>query len=171
MLHRLIQHTRLGYTTLLLTLSIQPLAVCVSVLSIVCTGCGDRKMPTAHFVVPVGFRGGIVIIEDSPDGIIVPRIEEQEIYEIPESGILKIAGRAPFSTWQRTSAEWSDGSRLLTDHDLMGDEGYLGDPNTTIALWGGALDNEGNLWMYVGPRSEYFKATQSLEWRPGERVE
>lgn len=124
-------------------------------------------MPTAHFVVPVVFRGYIMLVPNAKDGVVIEKTADREIYHIPESGILKVADPGPFVTWQSSSAEWFDGTKLPRGYDLTGDDAN----SEGIALWGVATDQHGNVWMYVGPKSEFLPAVNNpLDRVPGKRV-
>lgn len=140
------------------------------VASVALTGCSCRssRMPTAHFIVPVGFRGAFMITDHVASGAVPLRAAGRVVYEVPANGVLQVQGEGPFTNWQSMTAEWSDGTRLLTEHDV--DNLAIDDPKGAIILRGLVNDAKGTYWMHVGTYAEYIAALspqQAIDRRPG----
>ncbi len=129
----------------------------------------------AHFVVPVGFRGAIELIPDSPDGVTVTVRDGNEVYLVPRDGLLRIQSPGPFTRWQSTTASFTDGTSLPTDADITpapdGTVRVAARPDTTVFSLV-CTDQDGHLWMYVGLRNEALMASSrgSGRLKPGTRV-
>jgi hypothetical protein len=137
---------------------IAPILVTLAAIS---TACDRRAQYTAHFVVPLGFRGAIQMVPESPDGILPQVSANTEVYVIPDDGVLRLQGPGPFVVWQSMSAEFADGSTLPTEMDLTpAPDGSVRVRGTedTIAIWTLCTDTKGRSWMYVGTRREAMNA-------------
>ncbi len=86
--------------------------------------------------------------------------------------MLKVKSDAPFVAWHQTTAEYADGTALLTDVQVFASED-AGDKinKDTVALWALYDSNDGSAWYYVGPRSEAMNAAYTpLKVTPGHRI-
>jgi len=68
--------------------------ICLSYFLVLAGACRISSAPTEMFVLSDGFKGGVVIVFDQPDGII-PEIKDGfVVYAIPDTGVLKVRSKA-----------------------------------------------------------------------------
>jgi len=92
-------------------------------------GC-HRAPERVHFVLPDGFRGVFGIWADDPEGTELRTTDGRYVIHIPESGVLKMTGHDPFSSFLETAS--------FANGDVIWVSTKLGDspPPGAIGLWG-----------------------------------
>jgi hypothetical protein len=133
----------------------------------VITGCQSRS-DRIHFVIPDGFRGGILIYVNQPEGIKLKKNAGVYTCCIPDNGILRIVDDGPFFEWHKVSAAFMNGDPLpvANEPQLL--------PKETVAFWtyGSRQKGDGPVCVYafVGTKAEneaFCKATETADLVPG----
>src|SRR3954467_10227093 len=69
--------------------------ICLSNLLLLSAACRYIRAPAEEFVMRDGFKGGVVVVFDQPDGIVPVIVGDVVVYPIPDSGVLKARSQAP----------------------------------------------------------------------------
>jgi hypothetical protein len=107
-----------------------------------------------QYVIPNGFRGGIVIYPDQPDGVELKKTDGVWQIEVPKNGILRIRGRRPLlDTWCKETACFASRKKIRIPVDLreVNDEGQI-----LMDRQGSRARNNGPLYCFsfIGTKSE-----------------
>ncbi len=119
-------------------------------------GCSE-KQSEVQFIVPDGFRGEILIIEDNENGL--DNSGENGVYKyvIPKNGRLLVKSFEPFRKWHQERTSFANG-------DVIANENTQGN-NHKIRFFGGGVTRDqtnphATRVYYVGTKEEaekYFK--------------
>jgi hypothetical protein len=106
---------------------------------------------TIHFVLPEGYRGGLLIRTDRNDGVELKAANGVFTCPIPAEGILSIKGKGPFFEWHRVQASYANGDSIPIGrpNDSL--------PDDVVAYWSGGSSSEGVIDYFVGTRAESLK--------------
>jgi hypothetical protein len=139
----------------------------VSILVLIVGGCQSRSNHI-HFVLPIGFRGAVLVYPNQSDGTNLEKKEGRYTCIIPESGILRIKGAEPFYQWHSLSASFANGAAIPIAHEPERLSEH------TIAFWPHGSTQEGEnaqyLYDFIGTKTEneaFCKATATGKVVPG----
>ena len=83
-------------------------------------GCRFQSPPEVKFVIPNGFYGPIIVMNDK-NGARLLRRDGAYIIDVPESGVVKIRSVSIFEQMTAQSATYADGQRIPFDYGVMDD--------------------------------------------------
>lgn len=142
------------------------------VLTLFLAGCGERPRG-ACVIVPSGFKGAIQIQGNVPGGSAPVMRGDCDVFRIPATGLLQLQSAQPGETWRSWTAEFSDGTSLLEQSQLISAEAsgtkISFNGQTDPVLWTLRADDTGSLWLYVGTEAEY-KVAREMQLTPGQIV-
>ncbi|MES2790123.1 MAG: hypothetical protein V4719_10905 [Planctomycetota bacterium] len=115
--------------------------------SIALSSCNPMGYPTVRFLVPNGFSGPFIIVED-PLGEPIEAKHGITTFSIPASGVLKVKSAAVLQGTMTIEARRVNGEQIPLDHEAS---------PTQIALRGGgkmkASDSEPFFGFFIGTES------------------
>jgi len=109
-------------------------------------GCESRS-ESALFVIPGGFRGGIIV--ETNGGESIDKKDDYYVLHVPQNGIVKLDGPQVFKRMHRLVAQYSDGTPLL-----VGTNDLASIPENVIAFWQVGIDSTGYRMYFVGTKQE-----------------
>lgn len=84
----------------------------LAVVSLICTLISCKSSAEVHYVLPDGYVGMFKIVLDETGGVEISPKDGRYVYEIPQSGILKVRSFAPFRPWHDESAAYRNGTKI-----------------------------------------------------------
>jgi hypothetical protein len=129
--------------------------------------CGCHRFvtsPHVHYVVPIGFRGAIVVYTNDAAGTSLPSQKNSYTCIVPETGILRLREKGPFYSWHTTSASFADGTSIPVAQPDASIE------DETILFWSGGARPDGMIYDFVGTKAEkklFDKETAAGDIVPG----
>jgi hypothetical protein len=123
----------------------------VLVISLLLVGC-SRKAPRIHYIVPVGFRGAIILYTNCPDGIPWQKTDSILTCTIPTKGVVCLKDAGVLEEWHSLTAAFDDGQAL----PIAFADGSRLSPRE-VAIWP-LWTNEDSILYFVGASDEYRKA-------------
>ncbi len=133
------------------------------VVSMLFAGC-DKKSPTIHYVLPNAYRGAFIIYTGQPDGVVLQKRSNEYTCVIPPSGVLKVKGPGPFSSWHAVKASFANGEPIRVAYEWEHLDKDL------VAFWGAGGRDGGMLYDFIGTKQEnevFQKETATGDVKPG----
>ena len=91
----------------------KPRLLSLMLLSLLFFGCAEREGPPIHFIVPTGFTGKVDIIQDTRNGVALPKQGGTLVCVLPATGKLQVSSLKPFNSWHSETAAYADGTVIL----------------------------------------------------------
>ena len=110
-----------------------------------------------HFIIPVGFRGKISIVEDKTHGLVPPIVDGKITITIPPDGHLALRDWSPFLSEHEESASYSDGTTVPDPNMVPANSVFPEDKVGFRALgmdFAGKELQEKSLVWFVGAKTE-----------------
>ena len=123
-------------------------------------GCIQKTHPTIEFVIPQGFTGEFVVVEDVLSGS-----ENQTMlsYNVPMERLLALQTTSHFNRWYVLSAKFQNGTRIKSGASDTGSEDQaiwsLG--KTSVLYQGRMVDG---LYFYIGTEDDSQKYMREKVW-------
>lgn len=112
----------------------------------------QRTADTIHFVVPDGFRGPFVVIEDK-DAPELPIVNGCYVVNVPQTRVLPIHSDAAFRHWTSREAEFVSGAPLRCGDGIPSGP-TDGETMLRSMGWSGSTNHEGHHNFFVGTLAE-----------------
>ncbi len=113
----------------------------------------SREAPTIRFVVPSGFRGLFLVVEDKINGQEVKKINGEIVFYIGKEGHVSIKDLKVFNSWHKLRGQFQDGESLPPYSEV---------PNAKVAIFAvGSVPDIGR-YYFIGAQTQYDKI--SKQW-------
>ena len=134
-----------------------PLAMSLIVLVFIASGCSGIIEPTINLVVPDGFVGPILVLED-PHAPAYPQGNMSYQVEMPQSGVLFVKSKGFLDQSARWVVRRKNGDLIPLDYEEATD----GHVAMRFGGWRSRNGNAGRLEHFIGTLADFEKCDFSL---------